>query len=96
MKTEKSLRIKRVNRKRQVTISVNGNPVAAYVGEILLAALFAAGYRSFGHNPVNGSPRGGFCGMGICRECLVTVNGVPGTRACMTFVKDGMEVEIDD
>lgn len=89
------MRIERVNRKTQVTIRVNGNPVSAYVGEMLLAALVAAGYRSLGYNPVDGSPRGGFCGMGICRECLVTVDGVPGTRACMTFVKDGMEVEID-
>ncbi|MCF8038149.1 MAG: (2Fe-2S)-binding protein, partial [Desulfohalobiaceae bacterium] len=40
-------------------------------------------------------PRGFFCGMGVCYDCLVTVDGRPGTRACMTQVEDRMEVELD-
>lgn len=95
MKTEKSLRIEGVNRKNPVTIIVNGKPIAAYAGEMLLAALIAAGYRALRRSPVLNSPRGGFCGMGLCRECLVTVDGVPGVRACMTTVKAGMEVTTD-
>jgi sarcosine oxidase subunit alpha len=39
--------------------------------------------------------RGGFCGMGVCQECRVTVDGRPDQRACMTEVRDGMEVSTD-
>ena len=39
-----------------------------------------------------GAPRGLYCGMGVCFECLVIVDGVPNTRACMTWVRDGMEI----
>ena len=45
--------------------------------------------------PPAGTARGGFCGMGVCLECRVTVDGRPGTRACMTEVRDGMEVATD-
>ncbi|MCP5053679.1 MAG: (2Fe-2S)-binding protein, partial [bacterium] len=38
-------------------------------------------------------PRGALCGMGICFECIVTVNGIPNTRSCMTEVEPGMTVE---
>jgi NADH dehydrogenase/NADH:ubiquinone oxidoreductase subunit G len=40
--------------------------------------------------------RGGLCGMGVCYECLVTINGSPGQRACMVEVQEGMEIEIDE
>ena len=93
MKRENNLRINRVKRREEVTILVNGKPIVAYSGEMLLAALITEGYRSLRRSPVDNNPRGGFCGMGICRECLVSVDGVPGIRACMTTVKDGMEVE---
>ncbi len=39
-----------------------------------------------------GEPRGVFCGMGVCFDCLVVVDGVPSTRACVTWVRDGMAV----
>jgi predicted molibdopterin-dependent oxidoreductase YjgC len=43
----------------------------------------------------DGSPRGLFCGMGLCFDCLVCVDGHPGVRACVTTVRDGMRVERD-
>jgi predicted molibdopterin-dependent oxidoreductase YjgC len=88
------LRIKAHPRGSQVTLSVDGRPITAYVGETLFAALLAAGVRILGHSEVNGrnTGRGGFCGMGVCQECRVTVNGLPDQRACMTEVQDGMEV----
>ena len=43
-----------------------------------------------------GQPRGIFCGMGVCYDCLVTIDGVPNQRACMTQVKDGMEIRVDE
>ena len=40
-----------------------------------------------------GAPRGVFCGMGVCFDCLVVIDGEPSRRACVTFVTEGMRVE---
>ena len=63
----------------------------AIEGETVAAALTAAGITALRHTR-NGDPRGVFCGMGVCFECLVTVDGRPGQRACMTPLRDGMQV----
>jgi D-hydroxyproline dehydrogenase subunit gamma len=91
------LRIKGRRRGKQVTIRVNGKPVEACCGETLFAALLAAGIRTFRHSSRDQTKpaRGGFCGMGVCQECRVTVDGRPDRRACMTEVRAGMEVVID-
>ena len=65
-------------------------------GETLLAALIAAGYKSLKKSPLRDESRGALCGMGVCFECMVTVNGVPNIRSCMTEVEDNMKVEIND
>jgi aerobic-type carbon monoxide dehydrogenase small subunit (CoxS/CutS family) len=57
------------------------------------AALLAAGKRSLRVTPRRGEPRGLFCGMGVCFDCLVEVDGRPSVRACRTTVKAGMRVE---
>lgn len=44
----------------------------------------------------DGNPRGIFCGMGVCFDCLVVVDAVPNTRACMTYVSDGMIINQQD
>jgi sarcosine oxidase subunit alpha len=92
-----ALRIKHRQRGARVTIRVNGRPVAAYRGETLFAALLAAGIRTLRHSSKDPTTtgRGGFCGMGVCQECRVTVDGMPDTRACMTAVREGMEVVTD-
>jgi predicted molibdopterin-dependent oxidoreductase YjgC len=87
------LRIRGFERKHPVHLLVNGKPVTAYEGETLHAALIAAGILSLKTSRVTQEPRGVFCGMGVCHECLVTINGVTGIRACMTLVQDGMKVE---
>jgi len=91
------LRIKNRRPGKRVTLRVNGNPVAAYTGETLFAALLAAGIRTLRHSfkDQTKTARGGFCGMGVCQECRVTVDGMPDRRACMTEVRDGMEVVTD-
>ena len=63
----------------------------ALEGETVAAALAAAGITAF-RRARNGDARGVFCGMGVCCECLVSVDGRPGERACMTSVRDGMSV----
>ena len=82
-----------VERGPAVTVTVDGGPVPAYQGETLAAAMLAAGKRAFRHAPRTGSPRGLFCGMGVCYDCLMEVDGRPNVRACMTPVADGMRAE---
>lgn len=89
------LRIGTIKRKEKVTLSVNGQEISAYKGETLLAALIAAGYKKLKKSPLNEEPRGALCGMGVCFECIVTVDGVPNIRSCMTEVENNMEIEID-
>ena len=74
-----------------VTIRVDGAPRQAHLGETVAAALIADGDAAIRLTRA-GFARGLYCGMGVCFECLVVVDGVPNTRACMTWVRDGMEI----
>lgn len=78
-----------------VTIRFEGREIAARAGESLAAALLAAGERVFRVSPVSGAPRGPFCMMGACFDCLVEIDGMPGHQACMTVVRAGMDVRRD-
>jgi len=75
-----------------LSLSVDGRKITAYAGETVATALLTAGVRSFGDAAGRRRPRGLFCGMGICFECLVTVDGRPNIRACTTAAADGMRV----
>jgi predicted molibdopterin-dependent oxidoreductase YjgC len=79
----------------QVTITVDGEHVTAYLGETVAAVLFAEGSART-RTTAGGAPRGVFCGMGTCYDCLVVVDGVPNTRACATWVCEGMQVARQD
>jgi predicted molibdopterin-dependent oxidoreductase YjgC len=79
----------------EVTITVDGRPVRAHAGESVAAVLLAEGQAAT-RTTVRGEPRGLYCGMGVCFECLVVVDGVPNTRACMTWAREGMRVESQD
>jgi predicted molibdopterin-dependent oxidoreductase YjgC len=81
-------------RGQAVTIRVDGAAVQAYLGETIAGALLANSQRAW-RRTEKGEPRGLFCGMGICFDCLVTVNGVSNVRACLTPVADGMVVETE-
>ena len=76
---------------RAITISFDGTPIPALEGETIAAALSAAGIVAF-RRTASGAPRGLHCGMGACFDCVVTVDGRIGQRACMTKVADGMVV----
>ncbi len=73
-------------------LSWEGEEITAAPGETLAAALLAAGVPTFRDTPVSGAPRAPYCMMGACFECLVEVDGTPAVQACMTEVKDGMQV----
>lgn len=72
-------------------ISFDGQPVAAFPGETVAAALSAAGILSLRRTP-SGAPRGLHCGMGACQDCVVTIDGRIGQRACVTAVRAGMDI----
>ncbi len=81
-----------VERGRVISITVDGAPLPAYEGETIAGALLASGRRAWRHTR-HGQPRGLYCGIGLCFDCLVTVNGTPNVRACLTPVAEGMAVE---
>ena len=83
-------------RGRLVRLTFDGESIDAYEGETIAAALLAAGHRVWRTTGGRGEPRGLFCNMGICFECLVQVDGRPNVRACQTPVADGMQVQRQD
>ncbi len=77
----------------KVVIYVDGQPVDAMRGEMIAAALMAQGIRVFRKTIKYNHPRGIFCGIGRCTDCVMTVNGVPNVRTCVTPVEEGMVIE---
>ena len=74
-----------------MTILLDGEPVEAFEGETVATVLLARGQIET-RRTVGGEPRGIFCGMGVCFDCLMVVDDVPNTRACMTWVREGLDV----
>ena len=75
----------------RVEIFVDDRPIQAEQGTTVAAAMLDAGVTAF-RASVGGEPRAPLCGMGICYECRVTIDGAPQQRSCMTRVKPGMRV----
>ncbi len=76
-----------------VTIYFNGTPVEAIEGEPIAAALVNAGVKAFRRTPKHNEPRGIFCAIGRCTDCVMMVDGKANVRTCVTEVRDGMRVE---
>jgi len=83
-----------MHREDRVLIEVDGRPLTARPGMTVAAALLAAGRRTW-RRTARGAPRGLFCGMGVCFDCLVIVDGAPNVRACVTPVAPGMRIETE-
>lgn len=77
--------------RRPVTVLVDGEPVKALAGDTLITALLAAG-RRVRTSEFGDGPRAGFCLMGACQDCWVTLADGTRARACTTFVRQGMSV----
>jgi D-hydroxyproline dehydrogenase subunit gamma len=82
-----------VEPKRSVRIVVDGRPIAAAPDDSVAAALLAAGVLVCRTTPVSGVPRAPYCMMGVCFECLLTIDGIGSRQACLTRVRDGMAIE---
>lgn len=73
----------------EISFTFDGVAHLTAAGKTVAAALIGSGTRSWRTTRVDGRPRGLFCGMGACYDCLVIVNGQPNMRACMVELADG-------
>jgi predicted molibdopterin-dependent oxidoreductase YjgC len=73
-----------------------GEPLPAQEGQSVAAAMLSNQERITRLTRGNSKPRGIFCGIGICFDCLVVVNGEKNQRSCLVEIKDGMQVRIQD
>jgi predicted molibdopterin-dependent oxidoreductase YjgC len=74
-----------------VRANIDGRELTVPAGTTVAAAVFLSGQVAF-RTSVAGQPRAALCGMGICFECRVTIDGRPDSRSCQILVKDGMVV----
>ena len=81
-----------LERGTRVKVTIDGETCAAYEGESVAAAVMADRGLEL-RETEREDPRGYFCGMGVCFDCVMIVDGVPNTRTCVTWVRDGMVVE---
>lgn len=75
------------------TVTIDDATYTTKTGENLAAFMLRAGLTPFRTHPVDKSARAPFCMMGICFECLVEVDGVPSTQACLVSISDGMTIK---
>lgn len=78
--------------KKGVTIKVDGREIRAYEGEMIASALIASGLKTFHYTSKKNDPRGIFCAIGRCTDCVMEVNGRPNVRTCMTPVEVDMVI----
>ena len=76
-----------------VEFTFDGESISAITGQSVAAALLAANQRALRKTRFNNNERGVFCGIGVCFDCLVVVDGVSNQRACLIEAKPGMKVQ---
>jgi D-hydroxyproline dehydrogenase subunit gamma len=77
---------------RLVTFTFEGEPAQGVEGDSVASALLALGHAHCRESTVSGAARGPYCLMGVCFECLVSIDGVPNRQGCMVRLRDGMVV----
>lgn len=80
---------------RPLRITVDGEPVDGIAGQTIAGVLLASGRLAWRRGR-SGAPRGVFCGIGVCFDCLVTVDGERDVRACRRRARDGDVVTTQD
>jgi D-hydroxyproline dehydrogenase subunit gamma len=85
----------RLTRERELslTVFIDGTATPARHGDTVAAAMLGSGYVACRTTAVSGEPRGPYCLMGICFDCLVTIDGSANRQSCMTSVRDGMRIQ---
>ena len=77
----------------RIRVTVDGNPVEARAGDSVAAAMLAAGLDHCRTTPVSGAKRAPYCMMGVCFDCLVTIDGIGNRQGCLVEVREGMRIE---
>jgi len=83
----------KADKRKETFIFLDGKKIPAYEGEPIAAALAAAGIKVFRFTSTRDEPRGIFCAIGRCTDCVMTVDGQPNVRTCVTPVEEGMKIE---
>ncbi len=78
---------------KTVRFTMDGKEIEGYEGEPIAAALKAAGLMVHRYTQKEHKPRGIFCAIGRCTDCVMIVDGVPNIRTCITPLRDGMKVQ---
>jgi len=81
----------KISRGKEIELTIDDQIVTAHEGESVASIMMVEGKVAM-RTTTDGDPRGVFCGMGVCFDCLVVVNDVPNIRACMTWAQGGMRV----
>ena len=76
-----------------VSIIFEGKNLDVEIGQTVASALLVVGNMVFRSSVVSGQPRGPYCMMGVCFECLLEIDGIPNQRACMIPVREAMEIK---
>ena len=82
-----------IKKGRLVKFTLDGKELEGYEGEPIAAALKAAGVMVHRYTKKKNKPRGIFCAIGRCTDCVMVVNGVPNIRTCITPLEEGMKVQ---
>jgi D-hydroxyproline dehydrogenase subunit gamma len=77
----------------EISLRINGAPISVRSGATVAAAMMMASEAC--RTSVTGEPRGPLCGMGICFECRVVINGIPHCRSCLVICESGMDVRTE-
>jgi predicted molibdopterin-dependent oxidoreductase YjgC len=77
----------------RVSFTIDGRPAEALAGDTVAAALMANGVQTCRTTPVSGAPRAPYCMMGVCFDCLVTIDDAGNRQGCQVTVRPGMRVE---
>lgn len=80
---------------QRITVTLNATPVTTDAGQSVGAVLMGRGIKAWRTTRKEGKPRGVFCGIGACYDCLITIDGQPNQRACMVQACDSMNIEGD-
>ncbi len=83
-------------KEKEVTFFFDGQEIKGYEGEPIAAALKAAGFMVHRYTKKEHKPRGIFCAIGRCTDCVMVVDGKPNVRTCVTPLKEGMQIQTQD
>jgi hydrogen cyanide synthase HcnA len=86
-------RLRKVNRTTSFKISVDGDSIPAFYGESIATAILSTGKRILSKSTRSQKPHSLYCGMGICNECLVTLEDGSRVRACQTLAVPMMKIK---